>query len=158
MDLIVDSFKHLPNHRLVVIGDGPDYEKVKAKAGSNVSIMGYQPNEVLIDYLQRAKALIFVAEEDLGLIPLEAQACGTPVIAYGKGGALETVRGLDDEKPTGVLFAEQNVQSICTAIHTFEAHQHAFTVANCTANAYLFDAERFKEKMKAFVLANAGLG
>jgi glycosyltransferase involved in cell wall biosynthesis len=153
MDLIVESFKQLPEHQLVVIGDGPDFEKIKRKAGSNVQMLGFQGNENLIYYMQRAKALIFAAEEDFGLVPLEAQACGTPVIAYGKGGALETVRGLNKEKPTGVFFAEQTMEAIVEAINTFEKNPQLFTVENCVANASLFAPERFREKIKEFVAA-----
>ena len=91
IDLIIESFNQMPNKKLVVIGDGPDFEKIKAKAGSNIQILGYQPFEILKDYMQRAKAFVFAAEEDFGITPVEAQACGTPVIAFGKGGALETV-------------------------------------------------------------------
>ena len=154
MDLIVESFKQLPDQQLVVIGDGPDFAKVKARAGSNVQMLGYQSNETLVSYMQRAQALIFVAEEDFGIVPLEAQACGTPVIAYAKGGALETVRGLEQENPTGVFFAEQSVESICAAIKLFTTRRGELTVENCVANARLFAPEHFMEKMKEFVQAS----
>ncbi|EFR41455.1 glycosyltransferase, group 1 family protein [Selenomonas sp. oral taxon 137 str. F0430] len=91
VDLIVEAFTAMPEKRLVVIGDGPEFGKIKKKAGSNVTLLGYQPFEVLRDKMQKAKAFVFAAEEDFGIIPVEAQACGTPVIAYGRGGALETV-------------------------------------------------------------------
>ncbi|WP_028988633.1 glycosyltransferase family 4 protein [Thermithiobacillus tepidarius DSM 3134] len=94
MDVIVEAFATMPDKRLVVIGDGPEFEKVKAKAGPNVELLGYQGSEVLRDYMQRAKAFVFAAEEDFGIMPVEAQACGTPVIAFGKGGALETIQGV----------------------------------------------------------------
>ncbi|MGE4530468.1 MAG: glycosyltransferase family 4 protein, partial [Acidithiobacillus sp.] len=94
MDLIVDAFSNMPDKRLVVIGDGPDMKKIRSKAGANIQFLGYQPFDVLRDYMQRAKAFVFAAEEDFGITPVEAQACGTPVIAYGRGGALETVRGI----------------------------------------------------------------
>ncbi len=96
IDLIVEAFARMPQRRLVVIGDGPDMQKIRAKAAPNVEIMGYQPFKVLQDQMQRAKAFVFAAEEDFGISVVEAQACGTPVIAYGKGGALETVRDLSE--------------------------------------------------------------
>lgn len=150
IDLIVESFQAMPDKKLIVIGDGPDREKIKNKAGTNVEMLGYQPDNVLIDHLQRAKALIFAAEEDFGLIPLEAQACGTPVIAYGKGGALETVRGTGPHS-TGLFFPEQTTGAICQAIATFEANQACFTVDNCAANAARFAPEQFREKFMRYV-------
>lgn len=105
VDLIVEAFNATPDKRLVVIGDGPGFAKVKAAA--NVELAGFADQDVLRDTLQRARAFVFAAEEDFGIAPVEAQACGTPVIAFGKGGALETVRGLGlvGEKPTGLFFA-----------------------------------------------------
>ena len=109
-----------PCKKLVVIGEGPEFAKTKAIAGPNIEIMGYQPFDVLKEKMQKAKAFVFAAEEDFGITPVEAQACGTPVIAYGKGGALETVRGLDEENPTGLFFEEQTVESIVKAVNRFE--------------------------------------
>ena len=151
IDLIVESFRHLPDKKLVVIGDGPEARKIKAKAGSNVELLGYQPNDVMVKYMQRAKAFIFAAEEDFGILPLEAQACGTPVIAYGKGGALETVRGLDHDQPTGVFFPEQTIDAIVEAVKLFEVRQDCITVDNCIANANRFRPEVFREKLMAVV-------
>ena len=109
MDVIVQAFSGMPDKKLVVIGDGPGFAKIKAHAGPNVTLLGYQSFEVLRDHMQRARAFIFAAEEDFGIVPVEAQACGTPVIAYGKGGALETVRGLHrSDQPTGVFFDQHN--------------------------------------------------
>ncbi|MEN8265068.1 MAG: glycosyltransferase, partial [Nitrospirota bacterium] len=117
MDMIVEAFSEngLP---LVVIGDGPDFEKVKNRAKKNIEFLGFQGNSVLIEYMRKARAFIFAAEEDFGIIPVEAQACGTPVIAYGKGGVAESVipyqntehRAQNTDKmssPTGVFFDEQ---------------------------------------------------
>jgi glycosyltransferase involved in cell wall biosynthesis len=150
MDLIVESFAQMPTKKLIVIGDGPDFAKVKAKATSNIEILGYQSNAVLIDYMQRANALIFAAEEDFGLVPLEAQACGTPVIAFGKGGALETVCD-NPLNPTGVFFKQQTVADICEAVSAFEANREQFTVDNCVKNAARFSPNIFRQKMKAYV-------
>ena len=101
--------------------------------------------------MQRAKAFVFAAEEDFGIIPVEAQACGTPVIAYGKGGALETVIGLDSEKPTGVFFKEQTVENICKAIYIFELQQDFFLPINCRINAERFNTERFIYEISDYV-------
>ena len=151
MDLIVEAFSKMPDKKLIVIGDGPDFAKIKAKAGKNVTLMGYQPFDVLKDHMQRAKAFVFAAEEDFGIIPVEAQACGTPVIAYGKGGALETVVGLDKENPTGVFFKEQTVESICEAVGEFEKYKNIFFPKSCRKNSEGFSTERFLEEIKNYV-------
>lgn len=151
MDLIVESFASMPDKKLVVIGSGPDLDKVKAKAGKNVDVLGFQPDDKLLSYMQRAKALIFAAEEDFGLVPLEAQACGTPVIAYGKGGALETVCGLDHVAPTGLFFPEQTVGSIRAAVELFEQSQGKISAESCVKNARRFAPKQFREKFKQFV-------
>lgn len=91
IDLIVEAFSHMPDKKLVVIGDGPDMNKIKAKASANIEILGYQSNEVMLDCMQKAKCFVFAAEEDFGITPVEAQACGTPVIAFGKGGDRKSV-------------------------------------------------------------------
>lgn len=153
MDLIVESFSHMPDKKLLVIGSGPELSKIKAKATTNIELLGFQPTEKLIHYLQRAKALVFAAEEDFGLVPLEAQACGTPVIAYGKGGALETVRGLDIENSTGLFFPEQTIKSLCQAVQHFEKHSEKFSVLNCINNAAWFSPQRFREEFKSYVNA-----
>jgi len=151
MDLIVEAFSTMPDKRLIVIGDGPDFAKVKSKAGPNVELMGYQSFSVLKDFMQRAKAFVFAAEEDFGITPVEAQACGTPVIAFGKGGALETVRPNSVKNPTGLFYNEQSVDAICAAIRQFEDHSDLFTPAACRANAMHFSEERFIEEWRAFV-------
>lgn len=153
IDLIVEAFSKMPDKKLIVIGDGSEMSKVKAKAKakSNVCIMGYQDFDVLKEKMQKAKAFVFVAEEDFGIVPVEAQACGTPVIAYGKGGSLETVRGLDKEKPTGILFKEQTVESLIQAVNEFEEKQELFTPQNCREYAERFSEDRFRKEFKAFV-------
>lgn len=151
IDLIVEAFSAMPDKRLVVIGDGPDFDKIKAKAGSNVTLLGYQNHAVLKDHLQRARAFVFAAEEDFGIAPLEAQACGTPVIAFGKGGALETIRGLGGELPTGVFFPEQSVASIQDAVRRFEQAEQQILPVSCRENAMRFSPERFRQELGAFV-------
>lgn len=154
ISLIVEAFARMPDKKLVVIGDGTEMEKVRALAGANVTILGYQPFDVLNDYMQRARAFVFAAEEDFGIVPVEAQACGTPVIAYGRGGALETVVGLNqDEPPTGVFFYQQTTTAIAAAVEIFENNQHEFSPLVCRENALRFSPERFREEFKALVEA-----
>ncbi len=123
IDLIVESFRSMPDKKLVVIGDGPEMEKIRSKTSPNTQILGYQSDDTLVSHLQRARAFVFASEEDFGLLPVEAQACGTPVIAFGKGGSLETVRGIDADKPTGVFFPAQTTEAICAAMSEFERNQ-----------------------------------
>jgi glycosyltransferase involved in cell wall biosynthesis len=153
LPLIVQAFAQMPDKQLVVIGDGPDFEKVKALAPANVQILGYQADAVLKDHMQRARAFVFAAEEDFGITPVEAQACGTPVIAFGKGGALETIRGLDNVQPTGVFFAEQSVPSLVDAVQLFEANSDRISPQACHANAMRFSQERFRKEFTEFVTA-----
>ncbi len=116
IDLIIEAFNQMPDKKLVVIGDGPDFKKIQKLAGQNITLLGYQPFEVLKHYMSKAKAFVFAAEEDFGILPVEAQACGTPVIAYGKGGVLESVV----ENKTGVYFHKQQPGAIIKAIELFE--------------------------------------
>jgi glycosyltransferase involved in cell wall biosynthesis len=148
---IVEAFAWLPDKRLVVIGDGPEREKIARLASGNVTLLGHQPRAVLRDYMQRARAFLFAAEEDFGIVPLEAQACGTPVIAYGKGGVLETVRGLEAAEPTGLFFDVQAPESIADAVLRFEANQSRILPTACRENALAFAPERFRAEFSAFV-------
>lgn len=142
--LIAQAFSQMPDKKLVIIGDGPDMSRVKEVAGPNVEVLGYQPEAVMLDHMRRAKAFVFAAEEDFGIAPLEAQACGTPVIAYGRGGALETIVGTGD-MPTGLFFEEQTIESICRAVARFEANAAAFQSQSCRANAERFSTEAFRK-------------
>ncbi|SXF54940.1 glycosyltransferase family 4 protein [Klebsiella variicola] len=148
IDLIVEAFSSMPDKTLVVIGDGSEMNKIKSKASRNIEILGYQPNEVLVDYMQNAKAFVFAAEEDFGITPVEAMACGTPVIAFGKGGALETIRPLGESEPTGIFFDSQLVSAVATAVETFENNIHIFTSDNCRKQALKFSADRFKHELQ----------
>jgi glycosyltransferase involved in cell wall biosynthesis len=153
VNLIVDAFARMPHRRLVVVGDGPDFEKIAQRAPANVQMLGHRPQGELRDYMQRAKAFVFAALEDFGIAPVEAQACGTPVIAYGRGGVTETViDGL-----TGTFFAEQSVESIVGAIDRFEDGALGRNPAVVRANALRFSAERFKERFGAYIGAEIGL-
>ena len=150
VDLIVEAFSQMPDKKLVVIGDGPEAPKIRAKAGANVELMGYQPFEVLKEQMQRAKAFVFASVEDLGIIPIEAQACGTPVIAYAKGGVLETVRGLDSETPTGVFYESQTPSSLIDAVKRFETNTE-FNAAKIREHALSFNQAHFKERLERFI-------
>ena len=150
IDLIVEAFAGLPDKKLVVVGTGPDFEKIKAKAGPNVELLGFQPFEVLKDHMQRARAFVFAAEEDFGIVPLEAQACGTPVVAFGKGGSLETVRAGE----TGVFFGEQTAVSIQEAVRRFETLR--FDPKVVREHAERFSAPRFRDEFRGFVEKHYG--
>jgi glycosyltransferase involved in cell wall biosynthesis len=145
IDLIVDAFRGLPDRRLLVIGEGPEMEKLLAKAGPNVRLLGYQSPDHLRRYLQRARAFIFAAEEDFGIVPVEAQACGTPVIAFGRGGVTESVI----HGQTGLLFNEQTVQSLTQAITDFETRE--WDPALIRKNAERFSVPQFRERFSRIV-------
>jgi glycosyltransferase involved in cell wall biosynthesis len=152
LDLIVNAFAEMPDRKLVVIGDGPELMRIRKMATPNVEVLGYQPTQVIIAKMQRAKAFIFAAQEDFGITPLEAQACGTPVIAFDKGGVGETIRGLDDDQPTGVFFSEQNAHALVQAVDLFEMNAGRITSRACRENAERFAPEQFEKKFSAFVL------
>ncbi|MDV7209603.1 glycosyltransferase family 4 protein [Azotobacter beijerinckii] len=152
VDLIVEAFScKLSDKRLVVIGDGPELQRIRTLAGPNVEFLGYCEFPILKEYLARAKAFIFAAEEDFGIAPLEAQAAGTPVIAYGKGGALETIRGLESDSPSGCFFYSQDIDAIDMAVRNFEEQALRITSANCVENALRFSEARFREEFESFV-------
>ncbi|HHL9186045.1 TPA: glycosyltransferase family 4 protein [Klebsiella pneumoniae] len=151
MDLIVEAFSRMPDKKLIVIGDGSEMIKIKAKATKNIEILGYQPNSVMEQHMKKAKAFVFAAEEDFGITPVEAQACGTPVIAFGKGGALETIRPYGIDKPTGLFFDKQEVTSLINAISEFDSKSDKFIPINCRENALRFSVERFRLEMENYV-------
>ncbi len=146
-DLIVEAFSRSPHRRLIVIGDGPCFSRVRRLAGPNVTLLGYQDDAVLIDHMRRAKGLVFAAKEDFGIVPLEAQACGTAVVAYGAGGALETV--IDGE--TGVHFERQTVESLLEALDRFEGLASSFSPPRLRAHAQRFAEPRFRDEFRAFM-------
>ena len=147
IDLIVEAFAYMPEKRLVVIGDGPDFVKIKRKAAGNVEILGFQPFDVLKEHMQQAKGFVFAADEDFGIISVEAQACGTPVIAYGKGGSLETV--VDGK--TGVFFDKQSIASIRQGIEKFEKIYDQFDPNTIRMHAEKFSKKRFEKEFFCFV-------
>ncbi|MCM3409931.1 glycosyltransferase family 4 protein [Metabacillus litoralis] len=151
IDLIVEAFSKMPDKKLIVIGDGPDMNKVKGKAADNIEILGYQQYEQLKSYIENAKAFVFAAEEDFGIAPIEAQASGTPVIAFGKGGALETIIGIDKDNPTGVFFYEQTADSIIESVRILEEKYELISFQNCRENALRFSCQRFRSELEKLV-------
>ena len=151
VDLIVEAFTHMPHKKLIVVGDGPEMKKIKSKASSNIEILGYQDNDKMNELMQKARAFVFCAEEDFGISPVEAMACGTPVIAFGKGGVLESVIPLGEKKPTGMFFQEQTVSSICSAIEEFENNYDAFDPFFSRERSELFSEERFRKEILSYV-------
>ena len=130
-----------------MIGDGPDLKKVKGRANKNIEFLGGQPFDVVKDYMQRARALVFCAEEEFGIVPVEAQACGTPVIALGRGGVRETVI----ENKTGIFFYRQRVEDIIGAVRAFERTENRFDPYEIRENVEFFDKKRFKREFKEFI-------
>ncbi|AFY65667.1 glycosyltransferase [Geitlerinema sp. PCC 7407] len=154
VSLIVQAFNQ-SGRSLVVIGGGPELEQLRQIARPNVQILGPQPDAVVEDYMARAKAFVYAACEDFGIAPVEAQACGTPVLAYGAGGALETVRDLQQhpETGTGLFFPEQTPQSLIKAVEAFEALQIQFQPEQARLNAIAFSPEVFAQRYLDFVEA-----
>lgn len=144
-ELVIEAFRSMPDRRLVVVGEGPGFRRAKAEAPANVTLLGFQPALRLRELMARARALVFAAEEDFGITLVEAQAAGTAVVAYRAGGALESIRGLEDRSPTGVLFDEQDTTSIIDAIHRLERHADAISPEACRANALRFRPEAFRQ-------------
>jgi glycosyltransferase involved in cell wall biosynthesis len=153
VDLLVDAFLNRPGSRLVVAGDGPELAPLRERArhASNIRFVGRRTDGEVRELLRKARAFVFAANEDFGIAPIEAQACGTPVIAFGRGGALETVRGLGAERPTGCFFEEQTSGSIGEAIERFENLAVAIDPEDCRANATRFRSERFREELRDIV-------
>lgn len=145
VDLIVEAFSYLPQHKLLVIGNGSEMKKIKRLASKNVEILGYQSDKVIQDYVAKARGFIFAAEEDFGICVLEAQAAGVPIIAFGKGATLETVI----ENQTGIFFARQEVASLLNAIALFEKKE--FDANKIYQHAQKFNKQRFHTEFRALV-------
>jgi len=142
--LIVEAFNK-NGKKLVVIGEGEELKEIKKIAKRNIEVLGYRDDDSLIYYMQRAKAFVYAALEDFGIVPIEAMSCGTPVICYGEGGVAESVI---DEK-TGVFFKEQSIESINEAIERFEKMEFSFK--NISDYAQKFSKENFKRDIKLFI-------
>ena len=147
IDVVVDAFRQMPDKQLVVIGDGPERTKLESKATPNVKILGYRDFDELLSYMQRARAFVFAADEDFGIMPVEAQACGTPVIAYGRGGSRETVM----HGQTGLHFDRQTPQSLVGAIEAFESHRDRFQPEVIRQHAERFSPGRFRREINVLV-------
>jgi glycosyltransferase involved in cell wall biosynthesis len=147
MHLVVEAFSKMPDRKLVVIGTGTQFKRCKAIAGPNVTMLGYQSAAVLLSHMQRARAFIFAAEEDFGITPVEAQACGTPVLAFGRGGAAETVI----DGVTGLLFHQQSAEAIRQVVQDFEAIRTRFKPDAIRAHALRFSTARFRNEFRRFV-------
>ena len=147
-DLIVKAMKHLPDQKLIVIGDGSEMNKLKSIAGSNVEFLGYQSDEVLYDHMERAKAFVFGAIEDFGIMPVEAQACGTPVVAMSRGGTAETVQ----HKSTGYHFDEQTPECIADAMQVVaDLPNGYFDADHIRVHSEKFSRDMFRKNFQALV-------
>lgn len=147
IDLIIEAFARMPDKKLIVIGSGPEKERLKAKAASNISLIGYQEFDSLRSYMQKAKAFVFAAEEDFGIIVVEAMACGTPVIAGNFGGTTESVV----DKKTGVLFPNQTVDSIVEAVKNFDVIAKSINNSEVRIHSEKFSREIFEKNIKIYV-------
>ena len=147
IDLIVELFADLPDKKLVVIGSGPEKEKIKSMSTPNVQVLGYQDFQTLKDYMQKAKAFVFAAEEDFGIIVVEAMACGTPVIAGNYGGTAESVVN----GKTGILFERQDLKSLKEAILKFELIKDTFDKNLIRQQALKFERKIFEQNIKNYV-------
>jgi glycosyltransferase involved in cell wall biosynthesis len=150
VDLIVKAFSQMPNKKLIVAGDGPQMKQVRAAAGPNIEIRPTVPFHELIELMRHAKAFVYAAEEDFGITIVEAQACGTPVIAFGKGGAVETVM----DGKTGLHFPHQTAESIIAAVRSFERTSARFEPAYIREHALQFTEAQFRARFNAVLLEN----
>jgi len=152
VDVMLEAFRMRPTEHLTVIGDGPLRAQLEASAPPNVSFVGRLPHDAMLRHLQRAKAFLFAAEEDFGIAPLEAQACGTPVIAYGRGAATETIVGPRSAAPcTGIFFDAQTPHAIVRAIDEYHEHRSSISAAACRTNAARFDTVHFDAALCAIL-------
>lgn len=147
MTLIAEAFKAMPEKRLIMIGDGPELERVRAVQADNVKILGYQSAASLQTYLSKARGFVFAGTEDFGIILVEALACGTPVIAFGQGGAKEIIS--QGSNATGVFYSQQTGPAITDAIQRFE--HLSISAIECAARAKKFNTEQFKQQLRDFV-------
>jgi glycosyltransferase involved in cell wall biosynthesis len=145
IEQIVRAFNEMPNKKLIVAGEGPEFEKIKKLAKNNIDLVGFISNEELKNYMKNCKAFVFAALEDFGIVPVEAQACGTPVICLGKGGTQETVI----HQKTGVHFSEPNPNLISKAVKYFETLD--FDPYTIRENSIRFSKDTFEKTFKAYV-------
>jgi glycosyltransferase involved in cell wall biosynthesis len=161
VDLAAAAFRRMPDRRLVIVGDGPQMAAVRAAAGAaaNIAFRGHVGKAELVALMQSARACLHLAEEDFGIAMVEAQACGTPMLAFGRGGSRDIVRTPEEtDAPTGLLFAEQTAEALIDAVERFERNRDAFTAAACRANAERFSAASFRDGLRAAVARHLGHG
>jgi glycosyltransferase involved in cell wall biosynthesis len=151
VDVLMAAFAEMPDRQLVIAGDGPDMKRLAATAPPNVRLLGHVTDAERHRLLASARAFVFAAEEDFGIAPLEAQACGTPVIAFGQGGSTETLRGLDTGAPTAVFFGEQTPAAVRDAVIQFERCADRIRASDCRANAQRFDVTVFHRRFGDYV-------
>ena len=144
VDVLVEAFRRTPDRRLVVVGGGSELGRLRSTAPPNVAFTGRLPTPQVVDHMQRARAFLFAGVEDFGIVMAEAQACGTPLVAFGRGGAAEIVR-----EDTGILFPEQTAESLAAAVRDFE--QRRFAPESCRDNALRFDRARFRRRFEELV-------
>lgn len=147
-DLVIKAFNEMPSRRLVIVGEGQQSASLRSLAGPNITFSGFLPRKEYVDTLARAKAMVFAGCEDFGIALAEAQACGTPLIAFGRGGAVDIARRLGaDPEPTGILFKAQTVEHLKEAVERFEENSHVITPKACARNAQRFSEENFDRAM-----------
>jgi glycosyltransferase involved in cell wall biosynthesis len=151
LDLAIAACQRL-RRPLVIIGSGQDERRLRSLAGPAVHFLGWQPDTAIRDHFRRCRALLFPGEEDFGIVPVEAQACGTPVIAFGRGGATETVIPADGRRePTGLWFAEPTGDCLADALQGFETRAGEFAPAVARRQAQHFNRRRFEEELFAYL-------
>jgi glycosyltransferase involved in cell wall biosynthesis len=159
-DLLIAACQKL-DRKLVIVGNGPEMERLKKLAGKNVEFVGEATDQQLRDIYARCRALLFAADEDFGMVPLEAQSYGRPVIAYGKGGSLETVVGADSSAVrqranrgkliTGIFFEEQSADALADAMLAFESSEDLFVPVDIQSHARRFDTSVFIEQLHNYI-------
>jgi glycosyltransferase involved in cell wall biosynthesis len=153
IDLIAKAFAAMPHRELLIVGDGPEHDHVRAAANGapNITLRGAVPPDELVRLIQSARALVVAAEEDFGITMVEAQACGTPIISFGRGGALDIIVTDGPGDPTGVLFQEQSCDAIIEAVERFESLTPVISPEACRANAIRFSSEVFRARIHDLV-------
>ena len=150
VDIAIEAFNR-SGRRLLIVGEGPGFKSFRKMAKKNIQFLGWQSDEEVRDYYRRCRAFIFPGEEDFGITPVEAQACGKPVIAYGKGGALESVVAFPREGSTGIFFDEPTADSLLKAVDLFEENADRFDRQEIRRNALRFDQRNFRDTIRSFI-------